>query len=255
MEKRKILIYLAIICNGQWDEIYDTLHSKDYEVNFDEINRVVDSLDCKVITLLDQDYPEQLKTVHKPPTVLFYYGDLSLIQNYSKCVSIIGSREHSKYGEKSTRNLVKDICKSRIIVSGLAIGIDSISHEETINNGGKTVAVLGCGFNKYYLKSNKELFEYIKKNHLIISEYPPDCDAKPEYFPMRNRLIAGMSPNLIVTEASKHSGSLITVFWALESGRTVFAVPYRNYENSGCNLLIKEGAILIENSEDFFNNC
>lgn len=250
MDHRTILTYFSIKYKGDWDQIFEAIREKEV-FDVEEANRLVNSLKSKVVTFFDDDYPQILKNITKPPFALFYHGDISLIKDYTKCVSVIGARENSEYGEYATRKIVNSLVnKEYITVSGLALGIDSIVHDETIKSGGKTVAILGCGINNFYLKTNYELYEKIKKDHLVISEYCEDIEANPEYFPLRNRIIAGLSKSLVVTEASFPSGTMSTVTWALNFDRNIFAVPYRLNDKSWCNTLIKDGAALIESADD-----
>lgn len=250
MDHRIILAYLAIKYQGNWDQIFDSLREKEI-FDYTEATNIVNNLKSKFVTFFDDEYPEMLKQVCKPPLVIFYHGDISLIKDYTKCLTVIGSRLNSDYGEHATRKLVKSaVKKGYITVSGLALGIDSIVHDETIKCGGKTVAVLGCGINNFYLKTNSDLYEKIKKDHLVLSEYCEDIEAQKEFFPFRNRIIAGLSKNVVVAEAHFPSGTMSTVTWALNTGRNVFAIPYHIDENSYCNALIKEGAALIETADD-----
>ena len=148
-----------------------------------------------------------------------------------------------------TEMLVKGICKDFVIVSGLALGIDAIAHRACIANGGKTIAVLGTGIDYCYPRSNRRLYEEIKKNHLVISEYPGNMVTDFGSFPRRNRIIAMISRGLVVTEAYEYSGTLTTVMFALQCSRAVLCVPYPAGLGSECNRLISEGAFLIENGK------
>ena len=251
MEARQILIYLAIIYKGDWNKIYEVITSREH-LDENEIRRVIKNPKSKVVTCLDDDYPEQLKTAKKPPFVLFYHGDLSIIKDKYKAISVVGSRRNSAYGEEITTNLVRDLCKELVIVSGMARGIDGIAHRACIANGGKTVAVLGCGINVCYPPSNLDIYDEIKKHHLLISEYPDLTEPCPLYFPIRNRIIAALSNCLLVTEGQKNSGTSITASLTLESGGNVCCVPTHAGENSVCNHLISYGAALVETADDIY---
>ena len=212
---------------------------------------MVDKLPYKAITLLDANYPQCLKHIYKPPIVLFYYGDISLIGDYDRNISIVGSRENSEYGANITREIAGGLAeKGYVIVSGLARGIDGIAHASAIEKGGKTVAILGCGIDICYPSENLELYREIKENHLLISEYPGNTSIQPYYFPIRNRIIAGLSKTLVVTEAFHSSGSLITAALALQGNTDVMCVPHEAGKQSGCNKLISLGAFLVESAED-----
>ena len=246
------LIALSLKHQGNWDKIYKDLIARNMpeDCYFDRVNQ----LECGVITMLDSSYPEQLKHITKPPFVLYYYGDLSMLQEYGKNISIVGSRNNSEYGQKITEELAGGLAeKGFTIVSGLALGIDAIAHRAAIDNSGKTVAVLGCGIDNFYLKTNEELYRLMKEQYLVISEYPEDTLPSPEFFPIRNRIIAGLSKTLIVTEAGHHSGSIITALLALQGNADVMCVPHPAGQFSECNRLIMNGAFLVESVDDVIN--
>lgn len=248
---REMLIYFSIISNGDANEIIRHISEKT-PIDEKAARKVISQIRSKTLTLLDKDYPERLKQIALPPIVLYYYGDISLIYNIQDNISVVGSRCNTDYGKDVTNVFVKDLCRKYNIVSGLAKGIDSIAHRSAIANKGKTIAVLGSGIDYCYPPFNKDIYETIKKDGLLISEYPLDLPPQKEWFPMRNRIIAGLSGSLLVTEAKVQSGTAITVFYALQQGKEVFCVPHRVGENSGCNALIKEGAILVETADDIF---
>ena len=250
MNIHDILTYLAIIHEGNWDEIYKTIREKKVVLDEEIVQKEVKKLKCKSVTIMDGEYPEYLKEVCKPPFVLFYYGDISLLKDRDKHISVIGARECSEYGVNATKKIVKDLANEYVIVSGLAKGIDRVAHETAINNGGKTIAVLGCGIDKCYPEENKDIYKIIKENHLLISEYPGKALVSSSQFPLRNRIVAHLSKCLVVTEAKMRSGTSITVKFALCGGVDVCCVPYPVFEESLCNALIKEGAALVENGND-----
>lgn len=196
----------------------------------------------KMITILDEAYPALLKESYNAPTVLFYQGDLKLLQK--DAVAVVGAREAHEYGKCVVKDFVHTLSKRLVIVSGLAKGIDRIAHEETIKNGGRTIGVIGCGLDIFYPRENEQLQKEIAKNHLLLSEYPLGVRPNKHHFPMRNRIIAGLTLGTCVVEAKVRSGSLITAQIALENGREVFAVPgdVLNKHSNGCHLLIQDGA-------------
>lgn len=249
MNANEILLYLAIKNDGNWDKIYHDILLK-ANINEEEYEPLKASIKSKYVTLLDDDYPTVLKSMVKPPFVLFYYGDLSILTNYNKFLAIIGSRNYSKYGRMMTFSIIEELDEDIVIISGLARGIDSFAHESAISNNHKTIAVLGSGIDVCYPAQSQELYDVIKKDHLLISEYPNNVEPVPDNFPIRNRIIAGLSQAVLVTEADKRSGTSITVNYALASGRDVFAVPHLAHKCSLCNLLIKDGAKLVEHGED-----
>lgn len=251
MESRELLIYLSYINGGHWTKIFDIIKAKKLEYKEEDIKKVVNSIKSNVVTTLDKEYPEILKSISMPPFVIYYYGDISLLDNYYKNISVVGSRKSSKYGEDTTYDIVKGLAENGYtIVSGLAKGIDSVAHKAAIAGGGKTIAVLGSGIDYCYPYENFELYKEIKKNHLIISEYPGFDAPSPEQFPERNRLVAGLSSTILVGEAGVRSGTFITVADGLIHGRNICCIPYPANVNSACNKLIKEGATLVETAQD-----
>ena len=253
IETRKILIAHAVYYVGEWDKICESISKKDLLPN-EEIIRLNSELKCKAVTIIDEDYPEYLRNAFKPPIVLFYEGDLSLIQDPYKCLAVVGTRHPTAKGKEITKDIVLKTCKEYITVSGLASGIDRTAHETAIKGGGKTVAILGSGIDYCYPSVNQDIFNKIKKDHLLLSEYPPGTPPSPDHFPIRNRLIAVMSKGILVTEAAIRSGTSITVSFGLSYGKDVMCIPSDDYNNSGCNLFIKEGAALVENADDVLLN-
>jgi DNA processing protein len=218
-------------------------HIRHYQTN--EIN---------VITFFDKEYPQLLKRIYQPPWALFAKGDLSLLQKEPK-LAVVGSRQATQYGKNSLHFLIpKLIEKDMIIVSGLAKGIDTIAHECTINNGGKTIAVIAGGIYHIYPKENKNLALQMMNSQLLISEYPPDTKPAKWHFPIRNRIISGLSVGTLIIEAKQKSGSLITANYALNEGREVFSVPGSIFNpfSNGTNELIQQGAKLVTKAEDIF---
>lgn len=253
MTTSEILIAEAVHYNGDWKQIVEAIREKKV-LPPEEIIRINNDLKCHALTIMDKEYPEYLKHIFMPPIVLFYEGDISLINEPSKCLAVVGSRGPSEVGVSITKSIVKKTCKDFITVSGLANGIDRIAHKTAINNGGKTIAVLGSGIDCCYPSENQDIFDKIKKDHLLISEYPPGCPPVSSNFPIRNRLIAMFSKGILVTEARIKSGTSITATYGLNFGRTIMCVPSSRYDECGCNRLIKEGAFLVENADDVLFN-
>ena len=250
MQPREILISLAIKFSGDWDLIYQSLKlKKDYE---DEIEVLENcrNLNCQAVTIMDEEYPEQLKKVRKPPFVLFYKGDISIIKDTDECLGVIGSRHPTGYGINTTQKLVSNLPKQVVVVSGMAIGIDTVAHMAAINSRHRTVAVLGSGIDICYPVSNQQLYEELGNSNLVISEYPPGTIPCIPFFPARNRIIAGLSKSILVTESSLKSGTMITVGIASQLGIDVMCVPSCDLGNSGTNYWIKQGAFLVETFDD-----
>ncbi len=207
----------------------------------------------KIITISDIEYPKNLINIADRPFVLYTKGNYKLLNKENK-IAIVGSRECSEYGKKTTLKFSYLLSrKNCIIVSGMAKGIDTYAHKGALIAKGKTIAVLGSGVNYIYPKENEKLYnEIIEKEGLIISEYPLNKRPIPEYFPYRNRIISGISDKILITEARKKSGSIITANFALEQGKNVYAIPgnITSYKSEGTNMLIKEGAFLVTSLED-----
>lgn len=246
MKPRELLIYLALKFEGDYHRILEAINSKE----FDDIEEEPPSLTCKTLTILDDEYPTKLREYPTPPFVLFYYGDISLIQNIDKNLAVIGSRVTTEYGSDSTKEIVASVAKEVNIVSGLARGIDAIAQTQCIRSGGKTIAILGSGINYCYPEINQPLYEEIKKNHLVLSEYPGLTPPSPDKFPVRNRLIAMLSNTILVTEAYARSGTSITVNFGLQFSKNVCCIPYMKDRFSLCNKLIGQGAYLVETGDD-----
>ena len=202
------------------------------------------------ISILDDEYPIELKNCYNPPVLLFYQGNVDLLKRPK--MAVVGARTASQTGTKSVQKIVSELGNQFIIVSGLARGIDTSAHISALKNGGATIAVIGCGLDVHYPKENKLLQEYLGKNHLILSEYAVGEAPLKFHFPERNRIIAGLSQGVIVAEAKMRSGSLITCERALEEGRDVFAIPGNILDgnSNGCHHLIKEGAKCITSGMD-----
>ena len=210
----------------------------------------------QIITLADDNYPTALKEIYDPPLCLYIRG--SLDKNTDKNIGIVGSRRITRYGKEVASHLSKSAVNAGwIVVSGLAYGIDAVSHQAVIEENGKTIAVLGGGLARIHPQDHIPLAKNILKNNgAIISEFPMEFSPTRWSFPMRNRIISGLSQGLIVVEAGLKSGSLITAQRALEQGRSVFAVPgeITNPQAKGTNQLIKNGAKLTESFDDILED-
>jgi len=220
----------------------------------EKIMENLDRLNIKVVSVNEEYYPKLLAEITDPPHTLFYRGDLS-IKN-QPTLAVVGSRRYTDYGKRACEQIIGPLAQQgMIIVSGLALGIDGISHQCTLNNQGKTIAVLGSGIDAYtiYPASHKQLAEkIITAGGAVISEYPPGFKPTKYTFPARNRIIAGLSLGTLVVEAAQISGTLITAQCALDYNREVFAVPHAitSITGVGTNNLIKMGAKLVNSAED-----
>ena len=204
-----------------------------------------------VITFNDANYPAQLKEIADPPPLLFVRGNPDLLSLPQ--IAIVGSRNPSSLGEETAFNFAKTLSRHGfVITSGLALGIDAASHRGALNAKGYTIAVTGTGLDRVYPARHKDLATEIVNTGVMISEFPPGTTAKANHFPRRNRIISGLCQGLLVVEAAKQSGSLITARMALEQNREVFAIPgsIHNPLARGCNALIRQGAKLVETTQD-----
>lgn len=229
-------------------EAIKNAHS-DYDI--DKEIGLIRETGVKVVTLLDSEYPEWLRAIYDPPILLYIKGDFKKEDELS--VAIVGSRKCTYYGLSMAERIASELAKRKVvIISGLARGIDTAAHKGTVKNNGRTIAVLGNGLSFIYPTENKELAEQILHNGVLVSEFPMETRPYKQNFPRRNRIISGLSKGLLVVEAAKKSGALITADFALEQGRDVFAVPGMadRFLSNGTNALIKQGAKLVESADD-----
>lgn len=211
----------------------------------------VQALRDSVTTILDETYPPLLRELPDPPLALHFAGDVSLLRRPS--VAIVGSRRATPYGVNVAEQLARQLSSTGLaIVSGLARGIDSSAHHATLAAGGTTIAVLGTGIDVVYPRSNLRLFRRIAEQGVIVTELAPGTPPKPEHFPVRNRIISGLSYGTVIVEATSRSGSLITARLAAEQNREVFAVPGSIFSagSEGPNRLIQYGAKLVHDAND-----
>lgn len=206
-----------------------------------------------VLSILDSNYPLELKEIYNPPVLLFYQGNIELLSKPK--LAVVGARQTSQIGCQSVKKIIKETNNQFVIVSGLARGIDTAAHVSALKNGGSSIAVIGSGLDVYYPTENKKLQEYMSYNHLVLSEYFTGEQPLKFHFPERNRIIAGLCQGIVVAEAKMRSGSLITCERALEEGREVFAIPGNiiDGKSDGCHHLIQEGAKCIISGKDILS--
>lgn len=210
-----------------------------------------EKLGCRVIPFGSGEYPPLLKQIADPPLVLYVRGDASLLARHS--VAIVGTRRPSAYGSSVAHRLAADLAQRQlVIVSGMARGVDAAAHRGALEVNGKTIAVFGCGVDVVYPRDNKRLAENILAGGAFVSEFPLGTSPQPENFPIRNRIISGLTLGVLIVEAAEYSGSLITARLASEQDREVYAVPgnITSAQSFGPNLLIKQGAKLVDNWMD-----
>lgn len=218
-----------------------------------ELKRIED-YGCSIVTQEDPDYPESLKQIYDPPIVLYVKGSLS--PKDKNGVALVGSRQTTQYGIEVARRLAYQLAYVGVtVVSGGARGIDTAAHQGAIAAKGRTIAVLGTGINLIFPPENVELYNRITENGALVTQFPFNRQADKQSFPIRNRIVAGMTLGTVVVEANLSSGALITANFATEYGRQVFAVPGRidSPRSKGCHELIKKGAKLCESAEDILS--
>lgn len=233
------------------EEIQEILN-KTYKQNLEIYEQYLLKNKIELITLFDKNYPQNLKNIYDPPIALYLKGNKKVLN--TKSIGIVGCRLCSKYGEYQAKKISYDLAKKNItIVSGLAKGIDKYSHIGCMSAKGKTIAVLGNGLDIMYPYENLEVArKIIKTGGAIISEYIIGTKPNKINFPQRNRIISGISQAVIVVEAKIRSGSMITVDYAIEQGKDIYAVPgnITSKNSGGTNELIKQGAIMLTDVND-----
>ena len=218
-----------------------------------ELKRIAD-FGCHVLIQSDENYPAMLREIYDPPLVLYVKGELTVKDK--NAVAMVGSRMTTHYGIETARKLAYQLAYTGVtVVSGGARGIDTAAHQGALSAKGRTVAVLGTGINIIFTTENAELFERIAANGAVITQFPFNRPADKQSFPIRNRIVAGMTLGTVVVEANLSSGALITANFATEYGRQIFAVPGRidSPRSKGCHDLIKKGAKLCEGVEDILS--
>ncbi len=209
----------------------------------------------RIITPLDEEYPEALRQIHDPPLALYVRG--KLLPGDRHAIAVVGTRRATHYGMDCARKLSYQLGKAGVcVLSGLALGIDTAAHEGALRAGGRTVAVIGSGFDHIYPDENRSLAERIAERGAVLSEFPFARKPDKATFPMRNRIVSGMSKGVLVVEAGKRSGATITANQALSQNRSVFAVPGRidSHASMGTNALLKDGACLVTEVQDILEH-
>lgn len=240
---------IKTLSGGVYNKVNSLFHDESYRGG---ILKSLEKKGIKCVTIYSDGYPETLKNISAPPVVLYCKGDVSLLE--TDCFSIVGSRRTSQKSLADCKKMAGEISSRFTVVSGFADGADSAALEGALAAGGKVISVFANGLDYIYPAINRPLADKVEKCGLIITEYPPEVGPKPYYFPVRNRIIAGLSKGTLVVSADKTSGALITADYAADYGRDVFAFPYSigAFSGAGCNALIKKGAFLAENILDIF---
>jgi DNA processing protein len=215
-----------------------------------EIERSM-AMGLSIVTPLDGDYPERLRTIHDPPLALYVKGRFSDRDRHA--LAVVGTRHPSHYGRDCSERFAMAFSRMGYsVISGLAEGVDTVAHAAVLKVGGRTIGVLGGGFGHFFPASNMALAERMAAEGAVLSELPLDRAPDKTTFPMRNRIVSGMSDGVLVVEAGANSGALITARMACEQGRPVFAVPGRidSAQSAGCHALIRDGAVLVRSPDD-----
>jgi DNA processing protein len=237
--------------NGLKKETVQDIVNRRFEIDPEKELKKSESCGARIVTFNDPEYPAPLREMHDPPMIIYMKG-ADIPQNRT-FIAVVGSRNATHYGLKVAEELGQGLARRGVgIVSGMALGIDAESHWGCLTGKGFTVAVLGNGIDIIYPVNNRKLYEKIVECGTVISEFPIGTSPSPSNFPQRNRIISGLSRGVLVVEATKNSGSLITASIALDQGKDVFAVPgsIESYKSRGCHFLIKHGAMLVENADD-----
>lgn len=240
--------------NGIGEDVADRITDWESTVKLDQELKSIEDFGCRVVTQSDEEYPALLREIYDPPVVLYVRGELSSRDKNGICM--VGSRQTTHYGIETTRKLSYQLAYAGVtVVSGGARGIDTAAHQGALSAKGRTIAVLGTGINLVYPPENRDLFERIVENGSVMTQFPFNRPGDRQSFPIRNRIVAGMTQGCVVVEASLNSGALITTKFANDYGRQVFAVPGRidSPRSKGCHELIKNGAKLCESAEDILD--
>ncbi|MGC8658388.1 MAG: DNA-processing protein DprA [Desulfomonilaceae bacterium] len=229
-----------------------------FEPPYEQIQKditLLEGLKAKIVTRWGHDYPTNLTDIYDPPAILFVRG--SLFPEDSQAIAMVGTRNPTRYGVEFARSITRDLVRASFtIVSGLARGIDTVCHQTALKEGGRSIAVIGCGLDIIYPKENAALIDHLAESGAVISEFRPGVEPLKTNFFRRNRIVSGLSKAVVVVQAAKKSGSLITAFHGLDQNRDVFAVPgnVTNERSKGPHFLIKQGAGLVESAEDILTS-
>lgn len=245
---KKTRLDYTFLKDSIFEKIFNSKNLEDFKVYREKVSR----LGIDFVTILDETYPENLQYIDDRPAVLYYKGSLDKLSD-SQSIAFVGARKCTDYGKWACKNLASSISMAGLTtVSGLAYGIDAMCHKATLDVGGRTIGVIGCGIDEVYPKANKFLYERIEEEGLILSEFPLGTPPRAYNFPRRNRIISGISLATVVIEAKEKSGTMITTRCALEQGKEVFAIPgnINSIYSKGTNKLIQDGSKLIMCADD-----
>ena len=236
---------------GIGPKVVASLRRFDWKQRVDKELRSVEKIGATLVTWEDEEYPVSLKQIYDPPPLLYVLGSLN--RKDEVAVAVVGSRHPTSYGKVAAERIAMGLSRRGVtVVSGLARGVDTAAHHGAIAGGGRTIGVLGCGIDIIYPPENRDLYDRVASQGAVISEFPLGTPPESDHFPIRNRVISGISRGVAVVEATLRSGSLITARFALEQGRDVYAIPGNvdSARSEGTNRLIKQGAKLVTQAED-----
>lgn len=236
---------------GIGPKVIASLRGFDWKSAAEQELRALEKMGARLLTWEEEEYPPNLKQIYDPPPVLYIVGKVTPYDQ--RAVAIVGSRYPTTYGRLAAERISSGLGKLGVtVVSGLARGVDSSAHQGALASGGRTIGVLGCGIDIIYPPENRGLFDRVSGQGAVISEFPLKTPPDSDHFPIRNRIISGVSLGVVVVEATLRSGSLITARFALEQGREVYALPGNvdSARSEGTNQLIKQGAKLVIRAED-----
>jgi len=236
---------------GIGPNVVASLRQFDWKNTAEKELRSLEKIGARIVTRDDEEYPPNLKQIYDPPPLLYVLGRIAAQDRGS--IAVVGSRSPTTYGKTAAEKIALGLGKLGVtVVSGLARGIDSCAHQGALASGGRTIGVLGCGIDVIYPPENRDLFDRVAAQGAVVSEFPLKTPPDSDHFPIRNRIISGISLGVVVVEATLRSGSLITARFALEQGREVYALPGNvdSARSEGANRLIKQGAKLVLQAED-----
>lgn len=254
LKYRDVLLALSYRFEGDWEKIFSWIRQKPEQPSIEEVQNAYMALKSFFVDPLDESYPKTFKSCFKMPLLLYYYGNLDLL-NREYRLTCIGTRSPTAYQQQYSRMLIKEAERhfknELVIISGMASGLDQICMKAAMEEEAPIVAIIGSGIDNPYPNKNQGIYEYCKKGFgLVISEYPGETQAQPEYFLFRNRLLASAAPVLYVGGAKNHSGTSSTVHYALDLGKEICALPCDNTGDDLTNTLIQNGATSVVKAQD-----